>query len=72
MYFFGINLFEFIGLKELSITHEYVIYGLVIYTLIVWFGYVIRMINELSDTLGIRVFVIPPQHKKVMDKPKKN
>ena len=51
--------------KNKSIMNSpYMIYGILIYVLIFWSSYVLKVIDEICDTLKIRLFVITPPKKK--------
>merc|ERR1712062_489182 len=42
----------------------YMVYGIFIYVLLFWGSYVLKVIDEICDTLDIRLFVINPSKKK--------
>lgn len=50
--------------SESIMNSPYMVYGILIYVLIFWSSYVLKVIDEICDTLKIRLFVITPPKKK--------
>merc|ERR1712154_227594 len=61
------SLFEFIWKvpKERSVMNSpYMVYGILFYVLMFWSAYVLKVIDEICETLDIKLFVInPPKNK---------
>ncbi|ETO09735.1 hypothetical protein RFI_27642, partial [Reticulomyxa filosa] len=65
--FWGVRLFF-----NISMNSPLVVYGLLAYVATCWFVYVSRVINEICETLNIRLFVLTPEQiKKAIDNSKK-
>eukprot|EP01083_Nonionella_stella_P012496 35462_1 len=62
------SLYEFVlGVKKAQsvMNSPYMVYGILVYVLVFWMAYVLKVIDEICETLDIRLFVInPPKIKK--------